>query len=122
LVLIYNALIQPHLHYCCEVWDVIGKTLSDRLKKLQNGAARIIMNCQNESGQSLLARNSLGWITLEERRVQMIARLDMYKSINKFAPQRQSNFFQNSNTMYDYDLRESSTTVGFAFPGLEQNI
>ena len=108
LVLIYNALIQPHLDYCCEVWDVIGKTLSDRLQKLQNRAARIIVNFKNESGQPLLARNSLGWITLEERRAQMKARL-MYKSINKLAPQRLSNFFQNSNTMYDYDLRGSST-------------
>ena len=92
LVLIYNALIQPHLDYCCEVWDVIGKTLSDRLQKLQNRAARIIMNFKNVSGQSLLARNSLGWITLEERRL-------MYKSMNKLAPQRLSNYFQNSNTM-----------------------
>ena len=48
---------------------------------------------KNESGQSLLARNSLGWITLEERRAQMKARL-MYKSINKLAPQRLSNFFK----------------------------
>jgi hypothetical protein len=61
MVLIYNALIQPHLDYCCEVWDVIGKTLLDRLKKLQNRAARTIMNFKNESGQSLLARDSLGW-------------------------------------------------------------
>ena len=39
LVLIYNASIQPHLDYSCEVWDVIVKTLSDRLQKLQNRAA-----------------------------------------------------------------------------------
>ena len=65
LVLIYNALVQPHFDYCWEVWDVLGKTLSDRLQKLQNRAARIIMNFKNESGQSLLARNSLGWINLE---------------------------------------------------------
>ena len=118
LVLIYNALIQPHLDYCCEVWDVIGKTLSDRLQKLQNRAARIIMNFKNESGQSLLARNSLGWITLEERRAQMKARL-VYKSINKLAPQRLSNFFQNSNTMYDYDLRGSSTRFCLPKPRTE---
>ena len=68
LVLIYNAPVQPHFDYCCEVWDVLGKTLSDRLQKLQNRAARIIMNFKNESGQSSLARNSLGWINLEERR------------------------------------------------------
>ena len=43
LVLIYNALIQPHLDYCCEVWDVIGKTLSDRAARIiMNRAARII--------------------------------------------------------------------------------
>ena len=43
LVLIYKALIQPHLDNSCEVWDVIGKRISDRLQKLQNRAARIIM-------------------------------------------------------------------------------
>ena len=118
MVLIYNALIQPHLDYCCEVWGVIGKTLSDRLQKLQNRAARIIINFKNESGQSLLARNSLGWITLEERRAQMKARL-VYKSINKLAPQRLSNFFQNSNTMYDYDLRGSSTRLCLPKPRTE---
>jgi hypothetical protein len=67
LVLIYNALIQPHLDYCCEVWDVIGKTLSDRLQKLQNRAAGIIMNFKNVSGQSLLARNSLEFSVNFER-------------------------------------------------------
>ena len=109
-VLKYNSLIQSHLDYCCEVWDVIGKTLRDHLQKLQNRAARIIMTFKNESGQSLLTRNSLGWITLEERRAQMKARL-VYQLINKLAPQRLSNFFQNSNTMYDYDLRGSSTRL-----------
>ena len=28
LVLVYNALIQPHFDYCCEVWDELGKGLS----------------------------------------------------------------------------------------------
>ena len=27
LVLVYNALIQPHFDYCCEVWDELGKGL-----------------------------------------------------------------------------------------------
>ena len=40
---------------------MLGKTLSDRLQKLQNRAARIIMNFKNESGQFLLARSLLGW-------------------------------------------------------------
>ena len=51
------------------------------------------MNFKNESGQSLLARNSLGWINLEEHRVHIKAKL-MYKSINNLAPERLSNLFQ----------------------------
>ena len=41
LICAYNALILPHFDYCtcCEVWDTIGVTLSDRLQKLQNRAA-----------------------------------------------------------------------------------
>ena len=32
LVLVYNALIQPYFDYCCEVWDTLGKGLSERFK------------------------------------------------------------------------------------------
>ena len=39
LISIYTAIIRPHFDYCCEVWDVLGKTQSDRLQKLQNRAA-----------------------------------------------------------------------------------
>ena len=28
---VYNALVLPNFDYCCEVWDSIGITLSDRL-------------------------------------------------------------------------------------------
>ena len=45
LISIYNAIVRPHFDYCCEVWDVIGETQSKRLlQKLQNRAARVIMN------------------------------------------------------------------------------
>ena len=85
LVLVYNALIQPYFDYCCEVWDTLGKGLSERLQKLQNRAARLIMNLKNEHGHSVLARNSLGWELLEKRRIEMKARI-MYKTVNKLAP------------------------------------
>ena len=85
LVLVYNALIQPYFDYCCEVWDTLRKGLSERLQKLQNRAARRIMNLNNEHGQSALALKSLGWKLLEERRVEMKARV-MYKTVNELAP------------------------------------
>ena len=33
LVLVYNALIQPHFDYCCEVWDELGKGLGETSPK-----------------------------------------------------------------------------------------
>jgi hypothetical protein len=103
LVSVYNSLIQPHFDYCCEVWDTLGQGLSDRLQKLQNRAARLIMNFKNEHGQSILACNSLGWISLQVRRAQMKARL-MYKTVNGLAPQRLCETFQNSNAISNYNL------------------
>ena len=52
LICAYNAPILPHFDYCCEVWDTIGVTLSGRLQKLQNRAARVITGRKNEHGQS----------------------------------------------------------------------
>ena len=80
LVKVYNALIQPYFDYCSEVWDCFNKGLSDRLQKLQNRAARMIMGLKNEHRQSAIALKSLGWMTLEERRAQLKAKL-MFKGI-----------------------------------------
>ena len=74
LICAYNALIPPHFDYCCEVWDTIGVTLSNRLQKLQNRAARVITGRKDEHGQSELALNELNFKTLKERRTQFIAR------------------------------------------------
>ena len=39
---IYNALVQPHFYYCSIFWGNCCKTLSEKLQKLQNRAARIL--------------------------------------------------------------------------------
>ena len=39
---IYNALIPSQFDYCNIVWGNCGKTLFDRLQKLQNRAARVL--------------------------------------------------------------------------------
>lgn len=42
LLCIYNSLVQPHFDYCSLVWSNCGKTLFNKLQKLQNRAARVI--------------------------------------------------------------------------------
>jgi hypothetical protein len=96
LMCAYNALILPHLDYCCEIWDTIGATLSDRLKKLQNRAARVITGRKNEHGQSELALDELNRKPLSERRTHFVESL-MYKITHELTPKRLTNTFQRTS-------------------------
>ena len=118
LVKVYNALIQPYFDYCSEVWDCFNKGLSDRLQKLQNTAARLIMGLKNEHGQSAIALKSLGWMTLEERRAQLKAKL-MFKTVNGLAPQRLCDIFKNVDEIHNYNLRGSATKLYIPKPKTE---
>lgn len=67
----YEALILPYFDYCSEVWECLGKRLSDRLQKLQNRAARITYLGYEYRSIDIL--NDLGWETLDERRKKQLA-------------------------------------------------
>ena len=101
LITIYNALIKPLFDYCDIVWGNLNSTLSARLQKLQNRAARIITR-KGYDERSLDIRKQLGWDDLETIRRKHTAIL-MYKTVNKNAPDYLSNLFTSSNS--DYDLR-----------------
>ena len=49
-----DALIQPQFEYCSPVWGNCGKTLLDRLQKLQNRAARVLTFSCYDAGVRLL--------------------------------------------------------------------
>ena len=83
------ALILPHFDYCCEVWDTNGVTLSDRVQKLQNRAARVITGRKNEHSQSELALNELNFKTLKERRTQ-------FRAISCIASKKLIDIFQKT--------------------------
>ncbi len=70
LISIHNALINPHFDYYSEVWDTMGVGLSNRLQKLQNRAARVIMNLNKD----ISGPQALGWETLETRRAKFKAK------------------------------------------------
>ena len=60
LISIYNAIVRPYFDYCCEVWDVFGETQSKRLQKLQNRAARIILDASIDVNHDCFAYIRLG--------------------------------------------------------------
>ena len=83
------------------MWGNLNSTLSTRLQKLQNWAARIITH-KGYDVRSLDIRKQLGWNDLESIRRKHTAIL-MYKTVNKKAPDYLSDLFTSSNN--DFDLR-----------------
>ena len=59
LISVFNALVQPHFNYCSELWDCVSLCQFKRLQKLQNRAARLIMNMPNDANDHE-ALNALG--------------------------------------------------------------
>jgi len=84
--LIYNALIQPHFDD-----GSCGKTLSDRLQKLQNRAARVLTSSSYEADANSKI-HQLGWKDLCTQR-QIQKALIGHKSLNGLVPEYLSSKF-----------------------------
>ena len=72
----------------------------------------------NSDGQSAIALKSLGWMTLEERRAQLKAKL-MFKTVNGLASQRLCDIFKNVDEIHNYNLRGSATKLYIPKPKTE---
>ena len=81
---IYNALVLPHFDYCSIVWVNCCKTLSERLQKLQNLAARILTSSSYDADARYLLQQ-LGWKDLiTQGQIQVV--LIVFKALNDLAP------------------------------------
>ena len=67
LLSIYKSLLQPHFDYCSDVWGNYSKTLSSKLQKLQNRAARILTYSSFDANADTLIEK-LGWKKLNSQR------------------------------------------------------
>ena len=67
----YKSFVLPKIEYASSVWDPHCKKHINDLEKIQKAGARYVTgNYVMEAGNSLYNINSLGWDTLEERRLR----------------------------------------------------
>jgi hypothetical protein len=114
LLSIFNSLVQPHFDYCSVVWGNCSKTLSTKLQKLQNRAARIITYSNFDVNADLLI-DRLGWKKLDSQR-QIHRATMVYKSLNGLAPHYLREKFVERNTLTDYSLRDSEGKLAIPLP------
>ena len=93
---LYNALVLPHLDYCCIVWDECGSTLSKRIERIQNYAMRLLTSSPPRTLSAEL-RTQLSWTTLQLRRkLHLLTKVHRYFH-NKAPPYLCSKFAKNLN-------------------------
>ena len=114
---IYNALVTPYFNYCSPVWGNIGKSLSDKLQKLQHSAARVVTLSDYEIRSSDLL-DGLGWERLENFRLKQLALL-MYKIHNNLSPLYPKQIFYNISTVHTHKLRNSESNYYIPRPRTE---
>ena len=63
------------LEYACAVWDPWQITLSEKLEKIQNRAARFALNRYSRNDSCTNMKSELGWLLLSSRRRKLRLKL-----------------------------------------------
>ena len=113
LLNIYNSLVQPHFDYYSLVWGNCGKTLSNKLQKLQNRAARVITSSNFDVDVDSLF-HKLSWKDLKSQR-QIQNALLVFKSLNGLVPAYLTSKFIKRNES-NHSLRNSVNKLVVPFP------
>ena len=105
LIKVYNSLIQPHFDYCNVVWGNCNKGLSEKLQRLQNRAARILMSASYDSNLDDLFR-ALGWYQrLEQKSILM------FKTLHGMTPDYLRSRFVYRDNARAYRLRNTENKL-----------
>ena len=114
LMNVYNSLVQPHFNYCNVVWGNCGIGLSDKLQKLQNRAARILMSASYDWNVDDLFR-ALGWRKLKHQRLVSTA-IMMYKTLHGMTPEYLRSRFVSRDDITMYRLRNTENKLALPQP------
>ena len=112
LHLIYQALIKPHFDYCDIVWGNCGKTLRDKLQKLQNRAARVL-TFYNYDADTTELLEFLGWKNLA-RQQEIHKATMMFRCLHGLAPEYLCSKFTWRDSAHN--LRDSENKLNVPLP------
>jgi len=121
MLTIYNSIIQPTIDYAITVWGHTTMTNINRIQRLQNLAARIIMNnfdYINTRGNDLVKQ--LKWMNVSER-IKYFERLLMFKCIHGMAPEYLCNQVTMEIEVRNVNTRSHDMNVYVPFPNNEMS-
>ena len=106
---VYTSIIQPIFDYCSIAWSSLLQQDKDRMQRLQNRAARIII-CETPAKSSSEVLKQLNWMTLDQRRAWNKVNLVRKCTLSQ-TPNYLSNSFARQNSNHSYSTRNNDFLI-----------
>ena len=103
---VYQAIVQSHIDYCLPVWGFTSESNINKVQRLQNRAARIIVGNYSQDVRGIDLVRQLGWFNVKERRDYFTA-LSVFKSINGLFPVYMHDLFTFSRDVNARSTRQA---------------
>ncbi len=104
----YKTLIQPTIDYACVVWGNTSKSNIDLIIRLQNYAARVILDIRfPQQVPSLELFGKLKWMTFPQR-TDYFTLIQMYKIVNNMGPEYLTDRFVYTRDMHEVNTRNAA--------------
>ena len=116
--LIMQALILSNLDYCPVVWSNVMAAIINKLQKVQNRAARIVLGCDLRTNVIKMHRN-LGWLMVGDRLLYSLLIFIRNVSISK-TPHVLHKELQYSSDNHSYTTRHAASGK-FSLPKIKTN-
>ena len=84
LILLYNSLILSNFDYCCTIWGTSAECNINKLQKMQNRYARLVLKADIRTSHTLML-SQLGWQSIKQR-INYQFNIFTFKIINDLAP------------------------------------
>jgi len=84
--MLYNAIILPHIDYCCPIWTSAAKKHVNKIQVLQNHAARLTLGCKVRDKHVNEIYDDLKWMNVYQRAIYF-KNILMYRCIHGSAPE-----------------------------------
>ena len=91
--MLYRTLVEPYLRYCNTTWGNCGATLLNRLRTLQNRAARVITGISYEDADHNRILKDLNILNVRQL-VELDAASLMYRVENDSVPAHVKNVYK----------------------------
>jgi hypothetical protein len=103
--MLYNALVLPMFDYCDVVLSNMNLSQLDRLQKLQNRGARILLGLDSRSHVTDMMEN-LKWLNVKQR-CELHTATMVYKIKNNIAPPYLTQLLSNEHSSHSYETRST---------------